>query len=138
MPPIRRLAKHFSVQQIIEICLNVGLAQITNRFNATFLSDVDDYILDSNKRADSAADTCPIHYPPMPTYSPRLNPSQIFTRPSCTRLPSAPGWSANKKLAIRSNDFRMARDSGAIAKLDETASSSATRDIAQTFCGEDL
>src|SRR5215469_15483390 len=29
------LAKHFSVQQIIEICLNVGLAQMTNRFNAT-------------------------------------------------------------------------------------------------------
>jgi alkylhydroperoxidase family enzyme len=24
------LAKHFSVQQIIEICLNVGLAQMTN------------------------------------------------------------------------------------------------------------
>jgi hypothetical protein len=39
------LAKHFSVQQTIEICLNLGLAQITNRFNATFLSDVDDYIL---------------------------------------------------------------------------------------------
>jgi len=59
------LAKHFSVQQIIEICLNVGLAQITNRFNATFLSDVDDYILDANK--DSAVGACPIHYPPMPT-----------------------------------------------------------------------
>ena len=25
------LAKHFSVQQIIEICLNVGLAQITKQ-----------------------------------------------------------------------------------------------------------
>ena len=49
------LAKHFSVQQIIEICLNVGVAQITNRFNATFLSDVDDYILDANKKADGAA-----------------------------------------------------------------------------------
>jgi alkylhydroperoxidase family enzyme len=61
------LAKHFSVQQIIEICLNVGLAQITNRFNATFLTDVDDYILDANKRADSAVGACPIHYPPMPT-----------------------------------------------------------------------
>jgi alkylhydroperoxidase family enzyme len=61
------LAKHFSVQQIIEICLNVGLAQITNRFNATFLSDVDDYILDANKRADSAVGACPIHYPPIPT-----------------------------------------------------------------------
>jgi len=60
------LAKQFSVQQIIEICLTVGLAQITNRFNATFLSDVDDYILDANKRADCAAGACPIHYPPMP------------------------------------------------------------------------
>src|SRR5262249_8004960 len=33
------LAKYFSVPQIIEICLNVGLAQITNRFNATFLTE---------------------------------------------------------------------------------------------------
>ena len=49
------LTKHFSVQQIIEICLNVGLAQMTNRFNATFLSDVDDYILEANKRAGDAA-----------------------------------------------------------------------------------
>ena len=48
------LAKHFSVQQMIEICLNVGLAQITNRFNATFLSDVDDYILKANERAERA------------------------------------------------------------------------------------
>ena len=61
------LAMHFSVQQIIEICLNVGLAQMTNRFNATFLSDVDDYILEANKRAGDAAWACQIHYPPMPT-----------------------------------------------------------------------
>ena len=55
------LAKHFSVQQIIEICLNVGLAQITNRFNATFLTEVDDYIVDANEQAARAAATCPIH-----------------------------------------------------------------------------
>ena len=61
------LTKHFSVQQIIEICLNVGLAQMTNRFNATFLSDVDDYILEANKRAGDAAWACPIQDPPMPT-----------------------------------------------------------------------
>ena len=60
------LAKHFSIQQMIEICLNVGLAQITNRFNATFLSDVDDYILEANKRAGGTAGQCPIHHPPMP------------------------------------------------------------------------
>src|SRR5215475_11389561 len=49
------LATHFSVQQMIEICLNVGLAQITNRFNATFLSDVDDYILKANEKAERTA-----------------------------------------------------------------------------------
>ena len=60
------LTKHFSVQQIIEICLNVGLAQMTNRFNATFLPEVDDYILEANEHADRLTGTCPIHYPPMP------------------------------------------------------------------------
>jgi alkylhydroperoxidase family enzyme len=60
------LAKHFSIQQMIEISLNVGLAQMTNRFNATFLSDVDEYILEANKRAGDAAGACPIHHPPMP------------------------------------------------------------------------
>jgi len=45
------LTKYFSVPQIIEICLNVGLAQITNRFNATFLTEVDDYIVDANEKA---------------------------------------------------------------------------------------
>jgi alkylhydroperoxidase family enzyme len=60
------LAAHFSVQQIIEICLNVGLAQITNRFNATFLPEVDDYILKANEQAARATGACLIHYPPMP------------------------------------------------------------------------
>jgi alkylhydroperoxidase family enzyme len=32
----RALVEHFSTPQIIDICLNVGLSQITNRFNATF------------------------------------------------------------------------------------------------------
>ena len=55
------LAKHFSVGQIIEICLNVGLAQITNRFNATFLTEVDDYIVVANEKAARNAASCPIH-----------------------------------------------------------------------------
>jgi alkylhydroperoxidase family enzyme len=63
------LAEHFSVQQIIEICLNVGLAQMTNRFNATFLPEVDDYILEANEQAAHATGACPIHYPPMPARS---------------------------------------------------------------------
>ncbi len=61
------LADHFTVQQQIDICLAVGLAQITNRFNATFLSEVDDFIVAANAQADSAAGACPIQYPPMPT-----------------------------------------------------------------------
>lgn len=34
---------------------NVRLAHITNRFNATFLSDVDDYILKANETAERPA-----------------------------------------------------------------------------------
>ncbi len=60
------LARHFTVQQMIEICLNVGLAQINNRFTATFLPEVDDYISEANEKADHAPGACPIHYPTMP------------------------------------------------------------------------
>jgi len=63
------LAKHFSVQQMIEICLIVGLAQVVNRFHATFLSEVDDYIIEANEKADRALGACPIHYPPAPVSS---------------------------------------------------------------------
>ena len=62
----RALAMHFSVEQQVEICLVVGLAQMVNRFNATFLPDVDDYFLEANKAADLAAGACPIPYPSMP------------------------------------------------------------------------
>ncbi len=36
------LAEHFSVEQIMEICLMVGMSNFVNRFHATFLSDVDE------------------------------------------------------------------------------------------------
>jgi hypothetical protein len=36
------LARHFSVQQMIDICLVVGLANMANRFNAIFLADLDE------------------------------------------------------------------------------------------------
>ena len=35
------LAAHFDQQQIIELCLTVGLSNLVNRFHATFLTDVD-------------------------------------------------------------------------------------------------
>ena len=37
----RGLVAHFDAQQIIEICLTVGLSNLVNRFHATFLTDVD-------------------------------------------------------------------------------------------------
>jgi hypothetical protein len=61
------LAEHFSVPQMIEVCLNVGLTQISNRLNATFLPDVDDYIAAANARAERLAGSCPLHHPPKPT-----------------------------------------------------------------------
>jgi alkylhydroperoxidase family enzyme len=60
------LAKHFSDQQLIAICFLVGVAQLVNRFNATFLPEVDDYILEANAQADSEIGACPLVYPPMP------------------------------------------------------------------------
>jgi alkylhydroperoxidase family enzyme len=35
------LTSHFDQQEIIEICLTVGLSNLVNRFHATFLTDVD-------------------------------------------------------------------------------------------------
>lgn len=35
------LLEHFSQQQIMELCFEVGLAGTINRFHATFLTDVD-------------------------------------------------------------------------------------------------
>ena len=37
-----RLTTHFGQQQVIEICLTVGLSNLINRFHATFLTEVDD------------------------------------------------------------------------------------------------
>jgi alkylhydroperoxidase family enzyme len=62
----RALAEHFSTPQIIDICLNVGLSQITNRFNATFLPDVDQAFTTANAEAYAAIGGPPIEYPAKP------------------------------------------------------------------------
>lgn len=36
-----RLSAYFSQEQLIELCLTVGLSNLVNRFHATFLTDVD-------------------------------------------------------------------------------------------------
>ena len=45
-----RLTRHFSTRQIIDLCFTAGIADLINRFHATFLTDVDDETL-----ADEAA-----------------------------------------------------------------------------------
>ena len=62
----RVLAEHFSTPQIIDICLNVGLSQITNRFNATFLPDVDENFTRSNQEAYADMAEPPLEYPLKP------------------------------------------------------------------------
>lgn len=39
------LEQHFNRQQIIDICLTVGLSNVINRFHATFQTDVDEETL---------------------------------------------------------------------------------------------
>lgn len=36
------LSRHFDTQQLIEICMTVGLSNLINRFHATFLTDLDE------------------------------------------------------------------------------------------------
>ena len=60
------LESHFSKQQIIDICLTVGLSNMINRFHATFRTDVDEATL--AEVADGTPDgaSCPIRLPPRP------------------------------------------------------------------------
>jgi hypothetical protein len=60
------LSAHFSDQQIIEICLLVGVQTAVNFFNRTFLPDVDERFLRANEEADDAGGGRPIAYPPLP------------------------------------------------------------------------
>ncbi len=41
-----RLQRHFSLEQVMELCFTVGVANVINRFHATFLTDLDAATLD--------------------------------------------------------------------------------------------
>ena len=60
------LTQHFSKEQIIDLCLTVGLSNMINRFHATFQTDVDEDTL--NEVADRTPDgmSCPIRLPKRP------------------------------------------------------------------------
>ena len=60
------LAQHFSPQQVIDICLTVGLSNMVNRFHATFRTDLDPATLDEAEAGDVIAGACPIKRPRPP------------------------------------------------------------------------
>ena len=60
------LAAHFSTQQIMDICLTVGLSNMVNRFHATFQTDLDAATLEEVEAGDAIAGTCPIPRPKSP------------------------------------------------------------------------
>lgn len=60
------LAAHFSTQQIMDICLTVGLSNMVNRFHGTFQTDVDAATLEAVEAGDAIAGVCAIPIPRPP------------------------------------------------------------------------
>ncbi|MEZ5856472.1 MAG: hypothetical protein R3D67_17620 [Hyphomicrobiaceae bacterium] len=60
------LKLHFTKQQIIDICLTVGLSNMINRFHATFRTDVDAATLAEADSGDTVYGACPIPRPKPP------------------------------------------------------------------------
>ena len=58
-----QLAAHFSAQQIMDICLTVGLSNMVNRFHATFQTDVDAATMAEVEAGDAIAGVCAIPVP---------------------------------------------------------------------------
>ena len=59
------LAKHYTDEQMVEICLVVGLSNTVNRFHATFLTDVDEETIEANAEADARTSACTLPQPRM-------------------------------------------------------------------------
>jgi hypothetical protein len=60
------LEQHFTRQQIIDICLTVGLSNMINRFHATFQTDVDEDTLNEVASGTPEGMSCPIRLPKRP------------------------------------------------------------------------
>ncbi len=60
------LAEHFSVPQIMDITLTVGLSAMVNRFHATFRTDVDQATIDAVEAGDAVYGVCAIPRPKPP------------------------------------------------------------------------
>lgn len=62
----KALERHFTVAQIVDICMTVGLSNMVNRFHATFRTDVDAETLAAVAEGDATAGTCPLPRPKPP------------------------------------------------------------------------
>ena len=60
------LEEHYAREQIMEIWALVGVANMINRFHATFHTDVDEETLDAVEAGDRAAGSCAIALPKLP------------------------------------------------------------------------
>ncbi len=60
------LAQHFTVRQVMDICLTVGLSNMVNRFHATFHTDLDEETIAAVEAGDAAAGACAIPRPSPP------------------------------------------------------------------------
>ena len=60
------LAQHFSKEQLVDLCLTVGLSNMINRFHATFRTDVDGVTTRAVEAGDAERGSCPIPRPRMP------------------------------------------------------------------------
>ena len=60
------LSRHFSKEQLVDLCLTVGLSNMINRFHATFRTDVDDVTLREAEAGDATSGSCPIPRPKTP------------------------------------------------------------------------
>ena len=60
------LQTHFSTQQIMDLCLTVGLSNMVNRFHATFQTDLDQATIQAVEDGDAIAGTCAIPRPKPP------------------------------------------------------------------------
>ena len=60
------LVKHFSTEQLVDLCLTVGLSNMINRFHGTFRTDVDDVTTNEAEAGDAQHGSCPIPRPKTP------------------------------------------------------------------------
>jgi alkylhydroperoxidase family enzyme len=60
------LTKHYALEQVMEIWALVGVANMVNRFHATFHTDVDPETLQAVESGDKEAGSCPLPMPDKP------------------------------------------------------------------------